>query len=30
MNRKWIALLLALILALPVTGCAADKPQGAS
>ena len=30
MNRKWIALLLALILALPVTGCAADKPQGES
>ena len=30
MSQKWIALLLALILALPVTGCAADKPQGAS
>ena len=27
MNRKWIALLLALILALSVCGCAADKPQ---
>ena len=30
MSQKWIALLLALILALPVTGCAADKPQGES
>ena len=27
MNQKWIALLLALILALSVCGCAADKPQ---
>ena len=26
MNQKWIALLLALILALSVCGCAADKP----
>ena len=29
MNRKWIVLLLALILALSVCGCAADKPQTA-
>ena len=27
MSQKWIALLLALILALSVCGCAADKPQ---
>lgn len=27
MNQKWIALLLALIMALSVCGCAADKPQ---
>lgn len=28
MNIKWIALLLALILALPVTGCAGGQAAG--